>query len=162
MSIFIEKWSFESTRDTVADIMPDGCRDIIIEQDDTGQLSYFISPLVSSAYQVELSKGTKLTGYRLQPGATINQKLLAELMHNFDLDLLKTDAIADCAFVKSSVNEALAALSSDLLTIAAIAKNLGVSHRTLQRYLKAENRANTAILAIVSESAPLWPFIKSK
>lgn len=141
--IIKEKWAYRAENTGSVTIVPDGCRDIVIKQDYSGQLSTVVSPLAIGTYQVTVRKNTQMVGFRLTPGTTINELSLALIVQSTCFDNLQAgDYLETCCQLNTSVKESLDGLSSDLANINLIAKNLGVSMRTLQRHVKQQTGEN--------------------
>ena len=137
--MILEEWLYSSECDSTAIVLPDGCCDVICQQDEQHRFSFSITSLDSCAYEVALSKGVSLRGFRLKPGAVVDEKSLAEFMaHEPEPSKLDSTWLDEFCTVKALVNEALEGLRSDLNGIGAVAKNLGVSVRTLQRHIRSE------------------------
>ncbi len=138
-TILLEEWGYRDLCDSTSIIVPDGCRDIIVKQNTNGYTSFFISPLSSCSYDVEITAGIQFQGFRLMPGTTINEaSLMMFMQNNRSLNELDRVWLENFCLMKPSVYEALEGLRSDLESINAVSKNLGVSIRTLQRYIKSE------------------------
>jgi AraC-like DNA-binding protein len=138
-SMILDTWHYTSEEDNCHAVVPDGCRDIILEQTNDGNVHCFISPLVRTTYTVEIKKGKKLAGFRLAPGTDIQKKALLDYTRvtNID-DLLNGDWLSEFCSIQRSIKEALDCLRSEIASISQAAKQLGVSPRTLQRLVKAE------------------------
>ncbi|MCG8313254.1 MAG: helix-turn-helix domain-containing protein [Pseudomonadales bacterium] len=135
----LEEWYYSAPVDSSAQIIPDGCRDIIIEQANTGAIRCFISPLADATYTATISQGTQLLGYRLQPGTSINEVGLQAFVDAVgNLQVIDADCLQSFCHSNASVNEALEGLRSELPGLTSVAKSLGVSVRTLQRHIKIE------------------------
>lgn len=137
--ILKEQWSYTSTNKELFTVVPDGCKDIVIKQNQLGHVHTVITPLASSAYQVNITANTNLIGFRLSPGTRINERKLFTFIQNNSFESLqKESGLAPFCYLSSATKEALEGLCSDLISIELIAKNLGVSIRTLQRHVKEE------------------------
>ncbi len=138
-NLILDVWHYTSEDDTSHSIVPDGCRDIILEQTNDGNVHCSISPLVQSTYTVDIKKGKKLTGFRLSPGTYIRNKALLDYTRATNIDdLLSGDWLNEFCSIQTPVKEALDCLRSEISSISQAAKQLGVSPRTLQRLVKAE------------------------
>lgn len=126
-------WRFDSFQPTSSRVIPDGCHDFIIKQEHHDDAGAFVSDLSATSYQVSIAAGTRYFGVRLKPGVVIERSaLLAFLTHRAPQDLLMDDSLAEFCRQSSALSEALDCLAS-AKPVGAVAKDLGVSIRTLQR-----------------------------
>lgn len=138
-NILLEEWKYTGTSNSSSTVVPDGCRDIIISTDTQGQSSCIITSLDVSAYNTEITTGVQLHGFRLKPGTNIDEtSFMAFVNESSSFDTIDENCLENFCFLKSSVNEALEGIRSELESIVAVSKNLGVSVRTLQRHIKSE------------------------
>ena len=136
-------WDSCPAQDICSVIVPDGCRDLIMSQVKGEQARWFVSPLYDQAETIALAAGTRMCGFRLQPGVYIDEhKLLTSIEADEIGDAINNDDILsrldDFTCVNSAVNEALCCLAGEVHCVAEVAKTLGVSQRTLQRLLLRE------------------------
>lgn len=136
-SVVLEAWAFACTRRSRSLVLPDGCQDLIVHTDAAGARRCFVSDLPASAYAVESAPGAAFRGFRFHPGAVCDtQALLRAFKHGNDVSDLRIGAvIADCVRVDASLVQALASLSQRR-SVAAAARALGISERTLERLLR--------------------------
>ena len=128
----LEAWSHRATQSAPVVIVPDGCRDLI-RIAAPGQKPFFIiSPLADSCHWTDCRAGTRFDGYRLRPGAGLNQsRLLETLAHDCDVDdTAIRSLIDDFTRMDPLVNEALARLADGK------AAPDTLSERSLERLLK--------------------------
>ncbi|MBK6294677.1 MAG: helix-turn-helix domain-containing protein [Rhodoferax sp.] len=115
-------------------VLPDGCCDLILRAPPGQRPYWFVTPLADAAYAVPGTVGEQFWGFRLQPGACIDQaKLLGALQSRPLRDA--QDALPWLnAYVRVDprVDQALHSLSV-CESVAAAARRVGVSERTLQR-----------------------------
>jgi len=131
-------WRFDSFQLTNSRVIPDGCRDFIVEQDRDGGARAFVSDLGAATYQVKVAAGTRFLGVRLKPGVVVEQDALIRfLKRNAPQDLLVGDRIAEFCRCVPALSEALAGLASTK-PVGEVAKEIGVSIRTLQRVVVKE------------------------
>lgn len=136
INILKEEWHYKTHSNNTSVIVPDGCRDIVIRKDNTGRICVEHTPLAVSAYSVTLKKSTELFGFRLAPGTLVNEPLLTSFVNCMNNNLDFSDHLEEFCSLNLSVSEALDGLNSGFQDISVIAKGLGVSVRTLQRYVK--------------------------
>lgn len=85
--------------------------------------------------RVHLEAGAEISGYRLRPGVTIG--LQCSEMHASAGNQLET-MIEDTATGNDEVGEIISVLSAPHATVAGIAKQVGVTIRTLQRRFESQ------------------------
>ena len=138
-ALILETWSHNRDAQSNALVVPDGCRDIIFEESASGNVACFISPLVQSAYEVQIPAGVKMQGFRLQPGTTIDEDALFSCITAPAFQpFAQSDWVDTVCYLKPSVKEALLGLRMEYEDLGTLSKNLGVSGRTLQRHVKKE------------------------
>ena len=101
-----------------------------------GRPQWHISPLFDQAKTVPLEAHSTFTGFRLKPGVSIaHEQLLSVLeQHAESIDDIST-LLSDYTDIKSSVDEALNCLATEVDSVKQAAQELGVSPRTLQRII---------------------------
>lgn len=134
MALICEKWEFTSSKKQLVEIAPDGCRDIIFSiSPDVGE-NIYIYDVSNSAEEVTIDAGLYLRGFRLNPAAIIDYKLMGKLFDDKHLNIENLDnEINEIAKVDKNIEEALYFLGQGNIQIMNCAKNIGVSLRTLQR-----------------------------
>lgn len=135
-SLILDSWSHRTQAATRALIVPDGCRDVIVQVEPGQAPRWFISPLDASVREAVLCADTFTQGFRLRAGAEIDEPgLLATLA----ADALHGDGILECIHaycsLRPAVADALEALEVASSVVAA-ARELGVSTRSLERLLR--------------------------
>jgi AraC-like DNA-binding protein len=132
----LQKWQFASSEATQSVVLPDGCQDLIFYFDGTRHRKCFVSSLAASAYSVASTSPAQFVGYRLQPGARINEARLVSAMAHYDgVDTnLAFNAIDDFVRLDQGVTQALQALAA-APRVAAAARDCGLSVRSLERLL---------------------------
>ncbi|WP_438462889.1 helix-turn-helix transcriptional regulator [Marinomonas sp. PE14-40] len=153
MSHVTDVWSAHSHLDGSLLILPDGCRDLIIKTHQANNQAepalWFVSPLFEHTQAVQTQANTHSLGFRLKPGMQIEQEKLVKYMplFKFDNEAISHDKKAisqledilnEVTSIKPCVEEALTSLASDLTNITQVAKQLGMSSRSLQRMLIKE------------------------
>jgi AraC-like DNA-binding protein len=130
-------WSFSAKETCVTKVVPDGCCDIIIVEDSKSP-TWLLSELNDSVYDVTCVAGEKMRGIRLESGTQIDQVALAQWMKSHHVnELFIADQIDEFCKRSTSLSEILKCLSHEEVgNVQAVANELGVSLRTLQRVIK--------------------------
>ena len=139
--VALDLWRFTARERTTVQVVPDGCRDLIVVAPRAGAPVVLLSALADSTEQPEFARGDRAAGVRLRPGVQIDESALRALLRDGErvdaADLLA--AIAAAVHVDARVHEALDCLAeAPLLPIAQ--RRLGVSERSLERLLSAHTR----------------------
>lgn len=138
LSSAITEWSFESHQMCHTSVLPDGCRDLIVEKNSNNASTWFVSELSRSAYSVSTAAGTRLSGVRLHPGVAIcESQLRAWLAGRDPEELFQADQMDEFCITTDNLSNALRCLSAGDRTALCVAKTLGVSLRTLERLVKS-------------------------
>ncbi|MCM5560405.1 AraC family transcriptional regulator [Pleomorphomonas sp. JP5] len=117
-------------------VFPDGCRDVLVVREPGGVHEVFLTEFDFGPRPAVLRPGTEITGYRLKPGADVSAPVVEAIAANPDLaETLLGDACGDW----NDLDEAIAALTMPGATVAAVARSLGVSIRTMQRHFLSRN-----------------------
>ena len=134
----LQHWMFTVDATTHTVVLPDGCRDLIIQVLPDGRKLVMVSDVDTVAYQAEAAVGVQFIGYRFRPAAVVDApKLLRAVggMKYADVfDVL--DVIDACVQVDWRLDEALGSLQEGQ-TVASASAFLGVSERTVERLVKA-------------------------
>ncbi len=150
-------WSDLTKADGEVLVIPDGCQDLIVKQLPNEKPNWFVSALQNQTELVQVKAGTKMRGLRLRPGVNIDEFRLLKLVQDQAVDHQElANRIDSCCNLSANVDEALACLASNQLTVSGSAKCLGVNLRSLQRLLlKETNRSPNYwfMLARVRKSA---------
>ncbi len=129
----VATWEVTAKAAVTSIIVPDGCRDLIRVSTAGDICRWFVSPLYDETCAITLSAGTAMTGFRLRPGAGIDERKLLISLAEYTLE---NEAISErldtYVALDNSVDEALYSLSS-AATVARAAKQIGITQRTLQR-----------------------------
>ncbi|MDH5233283.1 MAG: helix-turn-helix domain-containing protein, partial [Gammaproteobacteria bacterium] len=129
-------WQVTTDSDCSSTIVPDGCRDLIMHQPAGQATTWFVSPLFDKLSILELAANSRLYGFRLQPGASIDEvKLLASLPLTPLAPLDIQDRIDCYCTYDKNIAQALSCLATETASVPIAAKLLGVSMRTLQRHI---------------------------
>ncbi|WP_341368147.1 helix-turn-helix domain-containing protein [Yoonia sp. BS5-3] len=155
------RWEYIVASDEVVTILPGGCRDIIWAAEGGLQTQIRLTQWDDQPRQKRLKAGTTLVGYRLCPGVVLDSAHWA-------------DATVDPGILGDMINsaaddygmaEVIDALTQAQATVAQVAKQGGVTVRTLQRrfrqlslpnpeYWRLLGRARRAVQALPA-GAPL-------
>jgi len=150
----LAEWTYKSYSNSKTYVLPDGCRDIIFKRDDDQLEAWFLSDLDKAPYTVEAQEGSKITGIRLRPGVDVDiVRLSSWLKSNNPRTLFGSDQLDEFCRESSNVTDALTCLATGVSSIEIsneitdvnsgassvlfVAKELGVSVRTLQRLVKS-------------------------
>jgi AraC-like DNA-binding protein len=130
----VRRWTYTAAAGEVSLVLPDGCIDILVSScDKTGLDLIGVTDWDFSPREVKLLAGTSLIGYRLRPGATIR---LADLKTEPG-DLSSLDAgVGDTVSYDQEVSEIIDALGLPGSSVERLARQQGVSERTLQRHFR--------------------------
>lgn len=136
-STLLESWQHRCWHDSSSVVVPDGCRDLIALERAGQATRWFVSPLADTSYRVESPAGTRFTGYRLRPGAQLDEgALLNQLCAIEPADVPGTLTLID-SFTRldRDTEDALLALAWGS-SVAGAARSLGVGERHLERLLQ--------------------------
>lgn len=134
--IVIAIWQHQHRATSSAWVYPDGCRDLIMRQKSDAEPIWYLTSLDESARLVEGLPNEHVRGFRLSPGATLNESgLLSFVQGQHPLEIDISTAISEYSSLDSDTEEALSYLSDGFNTVESAAKAIGVSVRTLQRKL---------------------------
>lgn len=136
--VILQHWSF-TVVDALADtiVVPDGCRDLIIQVQPDGCRQCMVSDLDTQAYQVDTTAGMQFIGYRFQPAAIVDTKKLlhaTRCMNYLDPQAVLS-VVAECVQINWRLDEVLKSLS-EKQTVALASHSIGVSERTVERLVK--------------------------
>lgn len=124
-------WSFTPAQSGVELVMPDGCRDVLVVAPDDAPSRLVFTSLDDRPRAAPVQAGTRLQGYRLRPGVTLQARALAALA---------PEAVAASLHALVQVDAELVAALEALGTgqsVAWVASAMGVSTRSLQRLLQS-------------------------
>lgn len=138
MSVILQHWQSCATTDGRTTVLPDGCRDLIVKQNDMAAPVWFVTDVALHSEQVDVKIGDHYNGFRLQPGVRIDHaRLLAAMQAGLSNDAIR-DRLDSYAKPLLQVREALGCLADGAGSVAQAATKLGVQTRSLQRLLKRE------------------------
>ena len=137
-------WTSNSKANSTSMILPDGCRDLIMKQEDGKKPRWFISPLFDWSKLLQVDRNTNFIGFRIKPGTAIDEEELLQKIRRNKLDIKDMENLVnDFTTRKQSVADAIHCLvNDDTLSVKDAAQRLGVNIRTLQRLLY-ENTGRT-------------------
>lgn len=139
MNNLLAKWEFSTDIDSTAIIVPDGCRDLILQVNEGDSPRWLISSLYDQSESISIQARSVMTGFRLKPGVGIkNERLLKSISNTYFDDDEILNRIDDFTYRSYGVAEALEYLASGVKSVACAATEIGVSQRTLQRLLSRE------------------------
>jgi len=137
-TLALTEWKFESHLDGETYVLPDGCRDFIVQYSAAGEATWFVSDLSQTSYSVPTITNAKICGIRLEPGVEVLQAKLSSWLHGRDPSVLfGSDQIDEFCLKNENLTDALDCLASGHRTVAYVAAELGVSLRSLQRLVAA-------------------------
>ncbi|MHA7777783.1 AraC family transcriptional regulator [Roseibium sp. M-1] len=130
-----QKWHYRVEARGQALIFPDGCRDVIVATRPGEPDKVFLTELDFQTRQVDLAPGTEMRGYRLRPGAIVDERTLVAIAVRTEAaeDILG-NALAD----ENDLDDVIVALTWPQANAEAVSKQAGVSLRTLQRRFREE------------------------
>lgn len=126
------RWTHTVTTPSQVTVFPDGCRDVLIVKPQDQQATVRLTPLDDRARKSQSSVGTHLLGFRLQPGFVLDELDVKHLEPTEGS--IESYLQSHSSFDKEPI-EIIASLSYVNKT-ASVAKQTGVSVRTLQRQLR--------------------------
>lgn len=157
------RWRFHCKSPARAIVLPDGCRDMICVTPEGGAARVLFTQWDDRPRSVVVPGGTAMTGFRLRPGAVIDERALAGVAADPERlrEFLASEVRPDRELTE--VIDALAEASPDAPG-ARIARRAGVTLRTLQRRFHAASlpppafwrllgRARRAALALSHRSS---------
>jgi len=150
------QWEYATESFSVEVVVPDGCQDILIVESDHNEPQVRITHWDDQTRRVTIEERTKISGFRLRPGASFDYSKIVDLEANIDQAKMFID---DAVSVSSEATEWIAALNDYQSSISTVCKQMGVGVRTLQRrfrklglpspeYWRLLSRARTAATAL--------------
>lgn len=128
MTVAFSRWSYYAATTSPEIVLPDGCIDILALADDP---RLHVTTLDSFPRRILMRRGVQITGFRLRPGTLVDSRALAALRSDEISDHLGGVLHAD-----SDLLGAVEGLAMGVRPVA-VASQLGVSLRSLQRRLRA-------------------------
>ncbi|GKS76766.1 hypothetical protein AVME950_17740 [Acidovorax sp. SUPP950] len=81
----LERWQHQGTEAGVTCVLPDGCRDLIVQIDAHGAVHWMVSHLPQQAYGVPARAGEDWLGFWLHPGVGVDADALLQSVQAIDL-----------------------------------------------------------------------------
>ena len=132
--VVLQEWQFTAKSSGISPVIPDGCRDLIYLASSGTRPHWFVTSLDRSVRKVSVRPGDMFWGYRLRPGVGVDVGKLLEAVKNLEPGQNEVlSRIESFSSMQPRVGEVLACLASRAANIEAVARELGVSMRTLQR-----------------------------
>ncbi|PID36173.1 MAG: AraC family transcriptional regulator [Rhodobacterales bacterium] len=126
------RWEYTTTADETVTVLPDGCCDVLLVSQG-GCPALRLTGWDSGPRVVRIAAGTYMTGYRLRPGVRVDVDVFRGGLDN----LVQADAwVAEGILPEWESIELIEALGTAAGTVARIARQQGVSPRTLQRHFR--------------------------
>ncbi len=130
----ISIWSANFSAATSTVVIPDGCRDLIVQTLGNEKPHWLVSPLYDRPKLFQTEASCNYTGFRFSPGAEIKEPELLDYIEKKQLHVEDVkDFIGEFIYTESSIEEALMYFASEMGSVKHISAQLGVSTRTLQR-----------------------------
>jgi len=135
----IASWSITAGTAIEADILPDGCRDLILCVPPDTPPRWMLSPLDRRVRKAQVKRGTMLHGFRLRPGLLFDEAAVLGIL-NANPPVIESglDILGSHARQSTVINDALDSLASRDMSVRNTAATLGMSTRQLQRLMIAE------------------------
>ena len=130
-----EKWEHRAVSDSDIVVLPDGCRDILIVEDAYSESNIELTDWDDRARTVCLTQGQQIIGFRLCPGLSFDGVDLVEIKANVNVNDIG-DFIEDLAFANRESIALVQELTDHRASVRSVARQTGVSTRTLQRQFK--------------------------
>ena len=143
-STCVHRWTYAVAAEEVSVVLPDGCVDLVVlSSGRTGRKGLHVTDWEVAPRLVRLDAGTCLTGYRLQHGTTLD---LAKFeIADLDSSYLETE-IEALTRHDQEVSEIIDALCVTGNSVHRLARQQGVSERTLQRRFRDPSLPTPAFL----------------
>jgi len=131
--MFFTQWKHTAASDSDTVVVPDGCRDILLVEDAHCEASVILTDWDDRARTAQLTKGQRITGYRLCPGLSVNDDELLELKAD---EKAINNFIEYLAAANNETINIVRELADSTISLQSVATQAGVSTRTLQRQFK--------------------------
>ncbi len=129
-NVGFQRWHYRAEGAVTSPVFPDGCRDLLVVRGHDGSERIVLTEFDLRPQRVSLSPGTEIVGFRLRPGAVIDQRVLAAIRGNRG----ETEEILSTALeAAEDMDDPIIALTLPRSTVQSVANDLGVSVRTMQR-----------------------------
>lgn len=137
-SLILHQWHFTAAHTGVTPVLPDGCRDLIVQTDASAEPKWFVSSLAQTTQQVPCQAGQIFSGFRFHPAARIDETNLLNAFRAFGGGESKGQLVAqleEYVHLDNNLADALEGLAN-ARQMRETARHLGVSERTLERLVK--------------------------
>ncbi|WP_026381531.1 helix-turn-helix transcriptional regulator [Afifella pfennigii] len=125
-----QRWHYWAEGEERHLILPDGCRDVLIVRRKGAPDRIVLTDFDIRPRRVTLAPGTEITGYRLRPGSAVGRRVLAAIAEN---SVEVEDILGNALDGSHAVDSAILALSLPGSTVPSVARDHGVTVRTMQR-----------------------------
>lgn len=131
-NVVLATWEFTASQAQHAYVIPDGCRDLIVRERPSCAPEVILTALDDRPRTVHVADGERLRGVRFRPGVHLDERLLRTTCSPamLDLDVRAVDGIS---VPDVRVQEALQSIAAAEGALPTVARDLGVTARTLQR-----------------------------
>jgi len=129
MSAF-QPWHFRAASRETALVFPDGCRDVLVVRPPDAPPHVVLTTFDFSPRHAVMMPGTEISGYRLRPGASVSHKVLAAVAADTGR---ATTILGDALAEWGALDDAIVALTRPGASVAGVARESGMSLRSLQR-----------------------------
>lgn len=127
-------WHFDAEGPSESRIPPDGCCDVILQHRSGAAPILYATGLFQRLHRVRIRPGDRFVGVRLRPGVMVDPRGLSAHRNGVMESLASGRAEFGEVVVRCRrVEEALSAIAEINAPLACVARDLGVSLRTVQR-----------------------------
>ncbi|MFN4155543.1 MAG: helix-turn-helix domain-containing protein [Paracoccaceae bacterium] len=124
-------WQHSAAQPVRHRVFPDGCRDVLVIRAADGPVSVRLTGFDLCPRQVVTDGGTAISGFRLRPGAGVTPDLLARVAGE---PWQAAEILGNALGAWGEVDDTILALTLPGATAARVARDQGVSLRSLQRH----------------------------
>lgn len=157
-----QPWHYRAASRESALVFPDGCRDVLVVRAKGAVPQVVLTGFDFSPRRAVMAPGTDISGYRLRPGAWVSQKVLDAVAADPEA---APDVLGNALSDWGAVDDTIMALTRPGASVAGVARESGLSLRSLQRRFHAAQlpppefwrllaRARQAV-ALLASPAPL-------
>jgi len=125
-----QQWHYRSVSPQGALVFPDGCRDVLVVRPPGAAARVMLTAFDFSPRRAAMIPGTEINGYRLRPGAWVSQKVLDAVTADPGT---APDILGDALSGWGALDDAIVALARPGASVAWVARQSGLSLRSLQR-----------------------------
>ncbi|MBL4837303.1 MAG: AraC family transcriptional regulator [Kordiimonadaceae bacterium] len=128
-------WEHTSSSVNTSVILPDGCRDLIVEVTDNSRLDCFVTDLFDTPFHTRSCVNSHMVGFRFKAGTTVDVVRLLNAVQKAETTS-KTEIVAlieEFTSLSANLNDALISFKNAGQSVSAVAAGLGVELRSLQR-----------------------------